>query len=157
MGWLSVSIFRAPHLSEVFKYSAVALQFSIWQNTVRKKQWNYWEILQCPKPKLRIHADFMIYHIWNGASKHMDCHIKTKKEKILRRKLQKLPWKNRLFKFRSHPHGDFGIWHLLYSHYEKWVQKIPDALWYLGFLLWHLFRMHNMVAEVGFERPTRVA
>ena len=58
----------------------------------------------------------------------MDCHIKTKKEKILRRKIAKSSLKNRLFKFRSHPHGDFGIWHLLYSHYKKWVQKIPEAL-----------------------------
>ena len=123
MGWPSVSIFRAPHLSEVFKYSAVALQFSIWQNTVRKKQWNCWEIPQCPKPKSLISVAFMIYLIWNGASKRMDCHIKTKKEKILRRKIAKSFLKNRLFKFRSHPHGDFGIW--------------------------HLFRMHNMVAETG--------
>ena len=83
----------------------------------------------------------------------MDCHIKTKKEKILRRKIAKSSLKNRLFKFRSHPHGDFGIWHLLYSHYKKWVQKIPEALRHLGFLLWHLFRMHNMVADVGLMCP----
>ena len=59
--------------------------------------------------------------------------------------------KSRLFKFKSHPHGVLGVWHLLKSHYEKWVQKSPEALWHLGFLGWHLFRMHNMVAGVGFE------
>ena len=54
------------------------------------------------------------------------------------------PLKSRLFKFKSHPHDVFAVWHLLKSHYEKWVQKNPEALWHLGFLLWHLFRMHNM-------------
>ena len=30
-------------------------------------------------------------------------------------------------------------------------KKSPDALWHLVFWGWHLFRMHNMVAEMGFE------
>ena len=48
-------------------------------------------------------------------------------------KIAKYPLKSRLFKFKSHPHGVFGVWHLLKSHYEKWVQKTPDALRHLGF------------------------
>ena len=68
-----------------------------------------------------------------------------KKEILRAKELQNLPLKSRLFKFKSHPHGDFGIWHLLKLLYEKRAQKIPKALWHLGFLLWHLFKMHNMV------------
>ena len=67
------------------------------------------------------------------------------------KKITQTPLKSRLFKFKSHPHGVFGVWHLLKSHYEKWVQKSPEALRHLGFLGWHPLRMHNMVAEVGFE------
>ena len=67
------------------------------------------------------------------------------------KKITQTPLKSRLFKFKSHPHGVFGVWHLLKSHYEKWVQKSPEALRHLGFLGWHPLRMHNMVAEMGFE------
>ena len=67
------------------------------------------------------------------------------------KKITQTPLKSRLFKFKSHPHGVFGVWHLLKSHYEKWVQKSPEALRHLGFLGWHPLRMHNMVAGVGFE------
>ena len=63
----------------------------------------------------------------------------------------KIEAKHLLLKFKSHLRGDFGVWHLLKSHYEKWVQKSPEALRHLGFLGWHPLRMHNMVAEVGFE------
>lgn len=49
-----------------------------------------------------------------------------------------------LLKFKSRPHGVFGVWHLLKSHYEKWVQKSPEALRHPGFLGWHPLRMHNM-------------
>ena len=37
--------------------------------------------------------------------------------------------------------------------------KSPEALRHLGFLLWHLFRMHNMVAEMGFfiALPSRIS
>ena len=42
-------------------------------------------------------------------------------------KITQTPLKSRLFKFKSHPHGVFGVWHLL--------------------------RMHNMVAGRGFEPP----
>ena len=56
-----------------------------------------------------------------------------------------------LLKFKSRPHGVFGVWHLLKSHYEKWVQKSPEALRHPGFLGWHPLRMHNMVAEKGLE------
>ena len=69
----------------------------------------------------------------------------------MRLKNRKISLKNRLFKFTFHPHGDFDAPHLLKSHYEKWVQKSPEALRHLGFLGWHPLRMHNMVAEVGFE------
>ena len=31
---------------------------------MRKKQWNYWKIPQCPKLKLRTLADFTTCHIW---------------------------------------------------------------------------------------------
>ncbi len=62
---------------------------------------------------------------------------------------QKL-WGSRLFKFKSHPHGDFGVWHLPNLHYAKRVQKAPEALRHLGFWGWHPLRMHNLVAEVGF-------
>ena len=67
------------------------------------------------------------------------------------KKITQTPLKSRLFKFKSHPHGVFYVWHLLKSHYEKWVQKSPEALRHLGFLGWHPLRMHNMVAEMGFE------
>ena len=67
------------------------------------------------------------------------------------KKITQTPLKSRLFKFKSHPHGVFYVWHLLKSHYEKWVQKSPEALRHLGFLGWHPLRMHNMVAEAGFE------
>ena len=67
------------------------------------------------------------------------------------KKITQTPLKSRLFKFKSHPHGVFGVWHLLKSHYEKWVQKSPEALRHLVFLGWHPLRMHNMVAEMGFE------
>ena len=59
--------------------------------------------------------------------------------------------KHLLLKFKSRPHGVFGVWHLLKSHYEKWVQKSPEALRHPGFLGWHPLRMHNMVAGVGLE------
>ena len=62
----------------------------------------------------------------------------------------KIEAKHLLLKFKSHPHGDFGVWHLLKSHYEKWVQKSPEALRHLGFWSWHPNWMHNMVAEMGF-------
>ena len=58
--------------------------------------------------------------------------------------------KHLLLKFKSRPHGVFCVWHLLKSHYEKWVQKSPEALRHLGFLGWHPLRMHNMGAEAGF-------
>ena len=67
------------------------------------------------------------------------------------RKITQTPLKSRLFKFKSHPHGVFGVWHLLKSHYEKWVQKSPEALRHLGFFGWHPLRMHNMVAGEGLE------
>ena len=67
------------------------------------------------------------------------------------KKITQTPLKSRLFKFKSHPHGVFYVWHLLKSHYEKWVQKSPEALRHLGFLGWHPLRMHNMVAGMGFE------
>ena len=76
---------------------------------------------------------------------------KRKKGSLCDWKITQTPLKSRLFKFKSHPHGVFGVWHLLKSHYEKWVQKSPEALRHLGFLGWHLLRMHNMVAEMGFE------
>jgi hypothetical protein len=57
---------------------------------------------------------------------------------------QNPPLKSRLFKFKSHPHDVFAVWHLLKSHYEKWVQKSPEALRHLGFLSVHPFWMHNM-------------
>ena len=60
--------------------------------------------------------------------------------------------KHLLLKFKSRPHGVFGVWHLLKSHYEKWVQKSPEALRHPGFLGWHPLRMHNMVAGTGLER-----
>ena len=59
--------------------------------------------------------------------------------------------KHLLLKFKSRPHGVFCVWHLLKSHYEKWVQKSPEALRHLGFLRWHPNWMHNMVAGVGLE------
>ena len=59
--------------------------------------------------------------------------------------------KHLLLKFKSRPHGVFCVWHLLKSHYEKWVQKSPEALRHPGFLGWHPLRMHNMVAGVGLE------
>ena len=59
--------------------------------------------------------------------------------------------KHLLLKFKSRPHGVFCVWHLLKSHYEKWVQKSPEALRHLGFLRWHPNWMHNMVAEMGFD------
>ena len=74
-----------------------------------------------------------------------------RREDCATEKSQNLPLKVLLFKFKSHPHVDFIHWHLPNLHCEKWEQKIPEALWHLGFLLWHLFRMHNMVAGVGFE------
>ena len=46
----------------------------------------------------------------------------------------KIEAKHLLLKFKSHLHGDFGVWHLLKSHYEKWAQKSPEALWHLVFL-----------------------
>ena len=52
--------------------------------------------------------------------------------------------KHLLLKFKSRPHGVFCVWHLLKSHYEKWVQKSPEALRHLGFLRWHPNWMHNM-------------
>ena len=67
------------------------------------------------------------------------------------KKITQTPLNSRLFKFKSHPHGVFSVWHLLKSHYEKWVQKSPEALRHLGFFGWHPLRMHNMVAGVGFE------
>ena len=76
--------------------------------------------------------------------------INEKKERPDDWRIAKSPLQSRLFKFKSHPHDVFAVWHLLKSHYEKWVQKIPEALRHLGFLLWHLFRIHNMVAQVGF-------
>jgi len=36
-------------------------------------------------------------------------------------KSQNLPLKVLLFKFKSHPHGVFGVWHLPKLHCEKWV------------------------------------
>ena len=66
-------------------------------------------------------------------------------------KITQTPLKSRLFKFKSHPHGDFIYWHLPKLHYEKWVQKSPEALRHLGFFGWHPLRMHNMDAGVGFE------
>ena len=56
----------------------------------------------------------------------------------------KIEAKHLLLKFKSHLRGDFGVWHLLKSHFEnrhKKPQK-PYGIW--DFLLWHLFRMHNM-------------
>ncbi len=46
-------------------------------------------------------------------------------------KIAKSPLKSRLFKFRSHPHGDFIYWHLPKLHYEKWVEKtqMPCDIW----------------------------
>ena len=79
---------------------------------------------------------------------------KRKKGRLCDWKIAKSPLKSGLFKFKSHPHGVFGVWHLLKSHYEKWVQKSPEALRHLGFLGWHPLRMHNMVAEAGFEPTT---
>ena len=69
---------------------------------------------------------------------------KRKKGSLCDWKITQTPLKSRLFKFKSHPHGVFGVWHLLKSHYEKWVQKSPEALRHLGFLGWHPLRMHNM-------------
>ena len=74
-----------------------------------------------------------------------------KKGRLCDWKIAKSPLKSRLFKFKSHPHIVFGVWHLSKLYYEKWVQKSPEALWHLGFFGWHPNWMHNMVAEVGFE------
>lgn len=52
--------------------------------------------------------------------------------------------KHLLLKFKSRPHGVFGVWYLLKLHCEKWVQKSPEALRHPGFLGWHPLRMHNM-------------
>ena len=56
----------------------------------------------------------------------------------------KIEAKHLLLKFKSHLRGDFGVWHLLKSHCEKWVQKSPEAASPLGFLGWHPNWMHNM-------------
>ena len=68
----------------------------------------------------------------------------------------KIEAKHLLLKFKSHLRGDFGVWHLLKSHYEKWVQKSPEALRHLGFFGWHPLRMHNMyrAAEKDISRKS---
>ena len=33
--------------------------------------------------------------------------------------------------------------------------KIPEALWHLGFLLWHLFRMHNMCCTANLDAAAK--
>ena len=69
-------------------------------------------------------------------------------------KTTKTPLKSRLFKIRSHPRSDFI--HCIYQICTvKMGTKKPRSLSTSGFLWVHLFWMHNMVAEVGFERPTR--
>ena len=40
------------------------------------------------------------------------------------------------------------------KRYMKMDGKSPDALWYLGFLVVHLVRNHNMSAQVRFESLT---
>ena len=52
----------------------------------------------------------------------------------MRLKNRKISPKSRLFTFGSHPHGVFLYWHLPKLHYEKWVQKSPEAASPLGFL-----------------------
>ena len=62
-----------------------------------------------------------------------------------------------LSKFKSHPHGVLGVWHLLYSHYEKWVQKSqkPYGIWdfccgiYLGCTIWLRRRDLNLELNHG--------
>ena len=47
-------------------------------------------------------------------------------------KIAKSLLKNRLLRFKSHPHGVFGVWHLLKSHFENRHKK-PRSLTTSGF------------------------
>ena len=120
MACLNSSISLAPRLPEAFTHSAAARLFNIWQNTVRKKQWNYWKIPQCPKLKLRTLADFTTCHIWrkvlenefplsarahNLGGRGRTRHIRKQKRTAVR-------WTAVLFGLRRRDlnHTTFGLW-----------------------------------------------
>ena len=46
----------------------------------------------------------------------------------------KIEAKHLLLKFNSHPHGDFGVWHLLKLHFENRHKKNqkPYGIWVFG-------------------------
>ena len=59
-------------------------------------------------------------------------------------KIVKFPVTSQLFKFRSHPHGDIGVWHLPKLHYKNGYKKAQKSydLWvfvgciYFGCITW---------------------
>ena len=75
----------------------------------------------------------------------------------MRLKNRKSPLENRLFKFKARPRGDFGVWHLLKLHYEKWEQKSPEALRHLFFWVGIQIGCITWLRRWDFSLPSPVA